>query len=127
MHQWVNEGKVVDLGANSEAFGSPSLQPTCFAPGASTGNRRDFVFISPDLLPYVHSFEVCRDPIIPTHSLLKFGLNIHDCIPQKQVLAPSPGIHNAFITAVKAKHNMQDNDAIPPATYKVSWPLYTTS
>ena len=67
----------MDLGAISSNLGGPANHtPTCFASNSSTGTRNDYMFLSTELLAYVHKFNVIHDDLIPVHSVLQLDLRM---------------------------------------------------
>ena len=66
----------MDLGAHPQLFGQSTIANTCFPATSNLGFRRDYFFVSFEILPYVSDFKVERDEVVPVHCFLSFNLRI---------------------------------------------------
>eukprot|EP00973_Karenia_brevis_P079173 10985301-Karenia_brevis.AAC.1 len=107
----LHSGRIVDLGAHPSLFNQSEIQPTCFPHNSNQGFRRDYVFASAELLPFVSSFRVFHDVVIPVHSTLEFKLTFTGQAPCKQILKTPTPLYGQFVQYVRETHNIGDTDA----------------
>ena len=70
-----------DVGAQAQLWGEAAGGPTCVAPNASTGTRRDFVFANPAAASAVCGFRLSEEQSFPTHRPLRIGTRLDQARP----------------------------------------------
>ena len=63
-----------DTGAVAARWGGVDAEITCVAPNSVDGSRNDYIFLSPELVPMVKTFQVIRHSDFAVHSVLRLGL-----------------------------------------------------
>ena len=100
LQSWILDGGIVDLGSHADAYGSEPNAPTCFAAGSTSGTIRDYISATPDLLPVIRSFQVIRDPQVPTHAILQLQLQVQDDATRRS-LPPTKAIYDSIRRAIR--------------------------
>ena len=62
-----------DVGAHASVWGGIDNQPTSRPPNASRSNRRDYIFVSPDLVGIIEKFNVEYTDTFPVHISITIG------------------------------------------------------
>ena len=65
----LHDGHFVDIGSRPD-LGGPPGQPICYPPRHIRPTRRDYVFLSIDIMPFVSCFSVHAPDTVPVHSAL---------------------------------------------------------
>ena len=74
--------------------------------------RRDSSFANPAALPFISSFRVFDDYILPTHSAFVLTIKVAAQMPSKTVALKPHCIYDTFCDAIRAKHNIGDGAEI---------------
>eukprot|EP00973_Karenia_brevis_P061011 8483536-Karenia_brevis.AAC.1 len=107
----VDCGKLFDLGQHAQLFGGQAFAPICFPPNSGTPSRRDYVFVTPDLIPFVHAFQVL-DIDVPVHKHLSVHLQIPKTMPTKLVPNTTASIISHVHELAKAQLDIPDTQPI---------------
>eukprot|EP00973_Karenia_brevis_P023979 3306044-Karenia_brevis.AAC.1 len=104
LQEVVEDGSFIDVGA-TPCFNNQTCVPTCFPPNHVRPSRRDYVFISSDFVPFVKSFDVQHDDLIPVHSYLQLKISYPHDVPTKTVLIQPPSFHEHFLNIVRKMYD----------------------
>ena len=97
LQHWIGSGSLSDPGATASRFPNGVDQaPTCHAHHNSKGTRRDYIFITPDILQFVSDHNVKADPNIAVHSLVELSIKVPHCNPMQTILQRNDSLHNIF-------------------------------
>ena len=110
LQEFINRGKLVDVGAQSAVFNATPHLPTCF-PTQGDPSRRDFVFSSVDLWPLFRSFDVSPCSV-PVHQLLSFQLSFPAQSPQKTVYSTPPPFASFSDPCIKQRLHVDPKEAL---------------
>ena len=64
----VGSERWIDVGARASLWGGVANAPTCNTNGPNTGTGRDYTFVRPTLIAYIHQVQVHDDAIDATHA-----------------------------------------------------------
>eukprot|EP00973_Karenia_brevis_P039714 5482250-Karenia_brevis.AAC.1 len=124
LQRLIDSGFLIDLGAHPRMFGHEAELGTCKPHNSIHSFRRDYVLVSAELLPFVSSFQVEQDPVIPVHSVLKCCLTVPGEAPSKTSLKTPASLYGQFTQLVNHQHQrlveLSDGNT-KPMKYKDLW------
>lgn len=107
-----DQGKVFDLGAQSQVFGLDPQTPTCFPHGSHQGFRRDYIISSTNVMPCVSAFTVCKHEHIDVHAAVTVVLQTHRSKIMRTVTHAPPSLSSLLATHKRHSEQLDSNSRI---------------
>ena len=82
----------IDVGAVASWWGGTDNQPTCFQRAEVQETRIDGVLANSMAIPYIRGFMVEKDPMIPTHSVVKIHLDLETAGEPRKFIKTLPSL-----------------------------------
>ena len=89
-HCWIDVGEVAHW------WGGEKNEPTCHARAGAKPSRIDGIVCNLEAATLIHSFEVEKDEMIPTHSIIKVKVSRNAMTQKKSVIGNLPSLKKAF-------------------------------
>ena len=99
----------IDVGAVASWWGGIDNQPTCAQRAGARETRIDGVMANCMAIPYIRGFEVEKDPMIPTHSVVKLYLDLEAVEEPRSFIKTLPSSKSMLDTKIaKAIESIED-------------------
>ena len=111
LHEALQEGDLIDVGAQAGQWGRPPHEYTCKAPGAKKPSRRDFVFANSDAFNLIVDFNVDHQANLAVHDMLQMKLAIPNITKKvRTVIKPKP-LNDILVDLLWRRHGEENKQA----------------
>jgi len=105
----MDEEAWIDVGAVASWWGGTDNQPTCSQRADAQETRIDGVMANSVAIPYIRGFAVEKDPMIPTHSVVKVYLDLETAGEPRNFVKTLPSLKYMLDEKIaKETESMQD-------------------